>query len=218
MKLFKYITALYLDRKGMKYLQKRQYKEAVSIFMRAGKLFKEIGNRAGIGKQSGNLAMAYRVLGITQNDIKYLNKGIEYGEQALRISHEVKDKVMEANALNDLGNIYSARSDQSDPVTIVGANDNPVLRLSAEGIQGFFGDATKAIECLEKAADAFREVGDQEMVGSSLFMLAFTLAKTGHNDRAVKVAHDAAKVLAKTNSSLLEQVNEFLKMAEGKNL
>lgn len=214
MKLFKYITALYLDRKGMKHLQKRQYAEAVSIFMRAGKLFKEMGDRAGMGKQSGNLAMAYRVLGITQNDVRYLNKGIEYGEQALKISREVEDKVMEANALSDLGNLYSARIDKSEPASIVGTEENPMLHLSSEGIQHFVGDSMRAIEYLERATDAFREIGDQEMVGSSLFMLAVTLSMTGHRDRALTVAKDAAKILTKTNSSLLKDVNQFLMMAE----
>ena len=214
MKLFKYIRALYLDRKGMKHLQKNQYKEAVSIFMHAGKLFKEIKDRAGMGKQAGNLAMAYRVLAATKNDSRYINKGIEYGEQALKISREVKDKVMEAHALNDLGNLYSTRSDQSKPASIVGTKDNPMLHLSAEGIQNFVGDNTRAIEYLEKAVEAFREIGDLEMVGSSSFMLAITLAKAGFSDRALTVAKIAAKVLTKTNSLLLKDVNQFLMMVE----
>jgi tetratricopeptide (TPR) repeat protein len=216
MKLFKYITALYLDRKGMKQMQKRQCKEAISIFTRAGKLFSEIGDRASMGKQSGNLAIAYRCLYITQNDIGYLDKGIEHGERALGISREVKDKVMEANALSDLGNLYSIRMEKSEPASIVGTADNPLLQLSAEGIQHFFGDATRAIECLEKAAEAFREIGDQEMVGSSLFMLAVTLARTSQTERALTTAHEAAKILARTNSSLLRDVNKFLLMAERK--
>ena len=75
-KPFNYITALSLDKKGFKCVQKQQYQKAISIFRRAGKLFQEIGNRGGVSKQLGNLAMTYRVLGTTQNNVEYLNKGI----------------------------------------------------------------------------------------------------------------------------------------------
>jgi tetratricopeptide (TPR) repeat protein len=217
MKPFRYMTALYLDRNGMNHLKKRQFKEAISKFMRAEKIFEEIGDRTDKGKQSGNLAMAYRGLAITQNDIRCLDKGIEYGEEALKISREVNDKVMEANALSDLGNLYSIRIDKSKPASIAGTEDNSVLQLSTDGIQHFFSDAIRAIECLEEAADAFRKLDNQAMTGNSLFMLAVTLAKTGHNDRALTVAHEAAGVLAKANSPLLRNVNDFLMMAEGYN-
>ena len=143
-----------------------------------------------------------------------LIKELTYGEQALKVAQEVKDKVTEANAFNDLGNLYSARINKSQPASFGGTKDNPVLELSAEGIQNFFGDATRAIDYLEKAADAFQKLGNFEMTGSSLFMLAFTLSETGHKDRALAVAHDAARILAKINSSLLNDVNEFLAVIE----
>ena len=78
---FKYIKADSLDRKGIKYLQKGQYQKAVSIFHSAGKLLQEIGDRSGVGKELGNLAMTYRMLDATQNNVEYLNKGIEYGKR-----------------------------------------------------------------------------------------------------------------------------------------
>jgi tetratricopeptide (TPR) repeat protein len=90
---------VHLDELGVAYLRHGQCEEAVEYLEQALTVSKELGDRQGIGRASGDLGRAYCGLAQYQHALELL-------EQSLSISRELGDRLEEAMALCSCGKAY----------------------------------------------------------------------------------------------------------------
>jgi tetratricopeptide (TPR) repeat protein len=140
-------------------------KKALSQFERALEISRKKGDRKGEGYSLEMLGEVLPIIEKEQDDIKYLNRAIEYSETALRISQEINDRTLEGKVLRTLAMAHMRRNDNNS-----------------------------AIEHLEKSIAVFREIGNLEEIANSLTALAFLLQKTEQVDRSQQVAREASHI------------------------
>ncbi|MEO1376034.1 MAG: CHAT domain-containing tetratricopeptide repeat protein [Cyanobacteria bacterium J06635_10] len=88
-----------LFNQGIQQYQKDQFKAALQSWEQALKIYREIKNRAAVGRALGSLGIAYDSLGD-------YNKAIEYHQQYLAIAKQIGDKAGVGAALGNLGLAY----------------------------------------------------------------------------------------------------------------
>jgi len=104
--------------------------------------------------------------------INYHHKAIECHEQALVIAHEVGDRLLEGQALANLGAAHMSRRATFPGGSIAGRKKKPMLHIDGDELRRVLGDANQAIEYYEKARTIFREIGDANAVASQSFLMA----------------------------------------------
>lgn len=131
----------------------------------------EIARKTGDRKAEGySLEMLARVLPNIENNIKHLQRAIEYSETTLAISKEIDDKTLEGKGLRTLAGAHIARNDINS------------------------ADLVLANGYLEKSINVFRETGNLEETANSLTALAFLLQKLGLVERAQQIAREASQI------------------------
>jgi len=106
---------------------------------------------------------------------------IEFFEQQLVITREIRDRRGEGNALGNLGNAYYS-----------------------------LGEPQKAIEFYEQLLNIAREIGDRRGEGNALFNSAIALDKLGDRPQAIARAEASLQILKEIESPMAAKVEAQL--------
>lgn len=120
---------------------------------------------ASVGKDKANLAEAYHILGLNNDQTDY-NKALEYHNKALDIRRQIKDKKGISKSLNSIGQIYENK-----------------------------GESKKAIEFFNQSLIIKNELGDMRGVGITHYNLAKSFYNLDKYDSAMTHLQKALEVL-----------------------
>ena len=172
--------------------------EAMKQFERALALYKEQGNRQGVGRVMNNIGMVHALIG------EYA-KALEYYERALAISSDIGDKVVEASLASNIGlvnrntgNIAAALEhfhralacyqELEDLNGVAGATCNIGLALSD------IDDYPSALDHFHRSLELSTQLGNKNFAANAICNIGSIFDSTGnyataleHYDRALAI-------------------------------
>ena len=178
-----------LMQQGIQQHQKGQFKAALLSWEQALQIYRQIGDRAGVGRALGNLGIAYDSLGDYQ-------KAIDLFQQDLAIAKELGDRAGVGSTLNNLGNAYSDLGDYQKAIDFYRQNLAIAKELGDRAGVGTtlgnlgnayrsLGDYQKAIDLFQQSLAIAKELGDRAGVGTTLGNLGNAYRSLGDYQKAI---------------------------------
>ncbi|WP_242051283.1 tetratricopeptide repeat protein [Nostoc spongiaeforme] len=183
---------------GIAYCSLGEYQRAIEFFQQSLEIFREIGDRNGVGNSLGNLGNAYNFLGENQ-------RAIEFHQQSLEIFREIGDRFGVGRSLNNLGSAYYSLGEYQRAIEFhqqsleifreIGDRNGVGNSLNNLGSAYYsLGEYQRAIEFHQQSLAIFREIGDRFGVGSSLIGLGNAYGSLGENQRAIEFYQQSLEI------------------------
>lgn len=190
--------AIALNTKGISYVLKGKYSQAIQHFTESVEIQKKIGDRKGVADVLNNIGNIYNEQG------DYV-KAIDYYIKSLQVKEKIGDKKGIATSHNNIGNIYNVQGDDDkaleeytqslkireeigDKKGISAASNNVGIIYARKG------DYDKAIEHYTRSIKIGEEIGDKKGVSSSLNNLALIYVKQGDYKKAIEYNTESLKI------------------------
>jgi tetratricopeptide (TPR) repeat protein len=180
-------------------LQFERAPEAIPRFEQALRIYRDIGDRRGVGNALGCLGLAWRTLGEPR-------RAIEYYEEALLVYRKIGDRRIEGAMLGHLGIAWAnlgqpRRAIEYYEETLkayeeVGERRGEGHSLWALGLAwSDLGEARQAIGYYERALRVMRDIGYQWGEGAVLNVLGSTWMDLGEPRRAIDCHEQALGIM-----------------------
>ncbi|XP_044168980.1 tetratricopeptide repeat protein 28-like [Acropora millepora] len=174
------------------------FRKAIEYHKKHLKIAIEIGDRAGEGRASANMGIAYRSLG----DFR---KAIEYHEKDLKIAIEIGDRAGEGGAYGNLGNAYFSLGDFRKAIKYHEKDLKIAIEIGDRAGKGraygnlgsayhSLGEFRKAIEYHEKHLKIAIEIGDRAGEGGAYGNLGNAYDSLGDFRKAIEYYEKHLKI------------------------
>ena len=174
---------------GNKQYKVSQFQAALQFFQQALIIYREIGDRNGVGSSLNNLGSVYDNLGQYQ-------KAIEFYQQSLAILREIGDRNGVGSSLNNLGIAYLSLGQYQKAIEFyqqslliaqeIGDRSSEAYSLGNLGIAyRNLGQYQKAIEFYQQSLAITKEIGDRSGEGLTLSNIGVLLAKQNQPELAI---------------------------------
>lgn len=164
-----------------------------------------------------NEAGSYNNLGTVLTAVGKNQEAFAAYQRAINLFREIKDNVRAAIILSNMGGVYLEYGDYQKAIgnyeealeTFLKAGNTPPLRLNQAGliinigsVYESVGDKEKGLEYYERALKEYRDVMDNDTLGSVLHNIGRVSNALGRSDEALKYHEQAMAIFKKTDDPL----------------
>ena len=211
---WKNIESKHLNNLGATYRHLGKPALAIKYHKKALSIFKELGDKAGIGQTLNNLGLAHMELTLTTEAVKFY-------EESLSSFREANNVQGEGEVLYNLGELYISTADPITAIKFFELDLTVVRRIRDRRGEGYalvglgiaydtLGNASKAIEFLEQGLQIAREIGDILGEAEALFNLSKIFIKLRNVDKARDLAGAAVDLFEQLGESKSREASRQL--------
>jgi len=194
------------------------YEQAIRYNQQSLVIYRELKDRAGEGTALGNIGNVYLALADSNKGIEYqrnalvisnqhitfgyYNQAIEYHQQSLAISRELRDRQNEAASLGALGTVYLSRILS---ISVVDDNGQIVptgitMSTSSQDGSTFQENLTKAIDYFQQYLTITREIGNHFGESIALNNLGLAYERAGDYKKAIEIHQQSLAIARELNN------------------